>query len=63
MLSVEQIKKIDPSLADMSESELEKLREALYEVGQLAFDVWWHRKCGSKNPVRAFTDPERHTKI
>ncbi len=51
VITVEQMKKIDPDLADMSEIELEELRDALYESAQLAFDVYWAKKNGSKNPV------------
>ena len=45
---------IDPTLSDLSESELEDIRLSLYESAQLAFEVYWTRKHGSKNPVRLF---------
>jgi hypothetical protein len=51
MLSLEQMLKIDPSLADLSEEELRELQASLYETAQLAFDVYWRKKCGSKNPA------------
>lgn len=54
MLSVEQMLKIDPELADLSEADLIELQSSLYETAQLAFDVYWTRKHGSKNPVGSF---------
>lgn len=51
MLSVEELKKIDPDLAGLTDAELEEVRAELYAVGQLAFDVWWTEESGSKNPV------------
>lgn len=46
--------KIDPSLSDLPEEELEELIATLYETAQLAFDVYWSKKHGSKNPVGSF---------
>lgn len=57
MLSIKQMIKIDPTLASLSEAELEQLRADMYENVQLAYDVWWTRKGGSKNPVGSFTNP------
>lgn len=55
MLSTKQMIKIDPSLAELSEEELEKLRADTYGIVELAFEVWLHQKNGSKNPVGSFT--------
>jgi len=43
--------KVDPILADMSEADLEELRAVLHDTAQLAFDVYWAKKYGSKYPV------------
>ena len=51
MLSTDQLIKIDPSLADLDKAELEHLRTEMYEMAQLAFDVYQIKKGGSKNPV------------
>ena len=52
MISVEQMRKIDPAVIQMSDEELETLKADLYETVQLAFDVWWQeKKSGSKNPT------------
>lgn len=51
MISTEQMLKIDPELAGLSQDELIELRAALYESAQLAFEVYWSKKNGSKNPV------------
>jgi hypothetical protein len=58
MISVEQMLKIDPELSSLSESELEELRSSLYRFAQLAFEVYWTKKHGSKNPVRLFPSLE-----
>ncbi|MBY0473238.1 hypothetical protein K2Q00_03085 [Patescibacteria group bacterium] len=55
MLSIEQMLKIDPSLSELSEAELEELRASLYETAQIGFDYWREKKGGSKNPIRSLT--------
>lgn len=57
MLSPDRIKKIDPNLADLSEQDLEKVTKALYDMAQLAFEVWWAEKNGSNNPTGVLTNP------
>lgn len=52
MLSLEQMIQIDPDLAKLSEPEQEELRAALYEAAQMAFEVYWTRKHGSKDLTR-----------
>lgn len=54
MLAPDKIRKIDPELANLSDIEIEELRAILYEFGQLAFEVWLHKKSGSKNPTGLF---------
>ncbi len=44
MLSLEQIRKIDPGLKDVSDQDLETIVADLYCLGQLAFDVWKEEK-------------------
>lgn len=51
MLSIDQMLKIDPSLSNLSDAELEEALRALYGVAQLAFEVYLAKKHGSKNPV------------
>ena len=63
MLSIEQLKRIEPELTKLSEEELSELRETLYRMAQFAFDVWWHRKSGSKNPVGLFPSQQDEAKI
>ncbi len=55
MLSIERMLQIDPELSSLPETELVEIREALYESAQLAFDVYWSRKHGSKYPVGLLT--------
>lgn len=52
MLSTEQCYKIDPSLKNLSEEELLKIRDELYQLGQLALENWRSER-GSKNPERS----------
>lgn len=40
MLTLEQLRKIDPDLKDCPDEELIKIRSALYELGNFAFDTW-----------------------
>ena len=54
---------IDPALVSMSDSDLEELREALYDTAQLAFDVYWWKKHGSKNPTGALTLEDKEATI
>jgi len=57
MLTTQQMLKIDPKLADFSEAELEQLRQDMYGIVQVSFDIWWARNGGSKSPVGSFPDP------
>lgn len=51
MLTLLELRKIDPELANLTDDELTALRADLYQTAQLAFDKWWTEKSGSKNPV------------
>lgn len=59
LLSLSQLREIDPSLRLVSDEDLEIVRSSLYEMAQLAFDVWNEGNGGSKYPVGSFT-PEAH---
>lgn len=50
MLSLEQIRKINPEFQKSSDAEIIKVRDSLYELGQLIFDDWIMNKDGSKYP-------------
>lgn len=50
MISIEQMLKIDPELSGTSDEELEEIRVSLYEAAQLACEVYWTEKSGSKSP-------------
>lgn len=63
MLTLEQIRKIDPSLGHLSDGDLEQVRLALYDAAQLAFDVYQAKKGGSKSPVRSFPASEIESKL
>lgn len=53
MLTMNQMLKIDPSLADLNEADFEHLRITLYDMAQLAFEAYWVNKNGSNNPLRS----------
>ena len=63
MLSTEQMLKIDPELASLTEEELFELRDTLYGFAQLAFEVFYARKHGSKCPVGLFPPEEERDKV
>jgi hypothetical protein len=48
MLSLEQLRKIDPRLKSVPDEELEHVRAKLYEIGQFAFEEWIKEKNKSK---------------
>lgn len=53
MLSLEELRKIDPTLSDLSDAELIKVRNDLYKLGQIVFDDWASEdRSGSKFPVK-----------
>lgn len=49
MLTLDQIRKLDPSLADVPDEELLMIRDGLYGVANIALDAW-QEKGGSKIP-------------
>jgi|GEM_PF-2898629 len=63
MISVEEMLKIDPSLSDLSEADLIELRDNLYEVAQLGFEVYYSKKNVSKCPVGLFPSPQSGSSI
>jgi hypothetical protein len=48
MLSLNQLKRLDPKLKKLSPEELERARDLLYGLGELALSEWF-KKSGSKN--------------
>lgn len=63
MLSVEQMLRIDSSLAAIECNEVEELRQVLYETAQLASELYWLKRHGSKYPVGLFTDTAPKTNL
>lgn len=49
MLTLDQIRKLDPSLADVPDEELLVIRDCLYSTARIAFDTWQEQE-GSKIP-------------
>lgn len=44
MMSLDQCRKVDPSLNGLSDEELTEVRNALYELGNIAFKTWQNKK-------------------
>lgn len=63
MLSPEQLKKIDPALAHLSDDEVLEVRDSLYDLGQLMFDDWLETEVVSKYPVRVLQKLKEGNKI
>ncbi len=63
MLSIEELKKIDPSLKELSDEEVAIVRARLYEMVQLSFDSWWEDKNGSKRHTGLSLNDEDKSKI
>lgn len=63
MLSIERLRKIDPSLAHLSDDEIVEIRETLYDLGQLIFDDWLENEAVSKYPVRVLQRLSEGNKI
>lgn len=55
MLTLTQLRKIDPSLAHVPNERLEAIRAELYGAAQLAFDSWLSVKTDSKCPLGLLT--------
>lgn len=62
MISIQQLRKIDPELDNLSDEEIIQIRDALYELGQLIFEDW-KKSPVSKNPVRVLRGAKRKSKI
>lgn len=50
MITLDQIRKLEPTLKDASDEDVAVIREYLYGLGQLAFDTWTVKN-GSKIAV------------
>jgi hypothetical protein len=58
MITLNDMKRIDPKLSKYSDQELEKIRALLYSLGQLAFDSWMDRQKGSKKSPKGIAKAE-----
>jgi hypothetical protein len=46
MISFEELRKVDPALRDVSDEELERIRDLLYAQARLALGCWFEEKKG-----------------
>jgi len=49
MISLEQCREVDPKLVKLSDEELTRVRDLLYEFGFLAMETYIENKSGSNN--------------
>lgn len=62
MISLNDLRKIDPRLAKIPDKELIKIRASLYSLGQLALEAFMKKKTGAKYPIRVYgLNPEDMT--
>lgn len=54
MISLNELRKIDPRLEKIPDEELIKIRHSLYSLGQLALEAFIEQKTGSKLPLRVY---------
>ena len=62
MLSIESLRRIDPSTAPLTDKELDVVRNTFYELGQLMFDDWQEQQVSPKYPIRVLTTKEKDIK-
>ena len=63
MITPARIRKIDPSLADLSDEELKEVVQKLYELGQLVFEQWLTDGFGSKRPLGLLASEQEKPRI
>lgn len=65
MLSIEQLRRIDPDLTDLTDEELLNICDQCYALGQLIFDSWLEarQENGSKYHVGALQETNNSPKI
>jgi hypothetical protein len=63
MLGAEQLRKIDPELAHLSDDEILEIRNSLYDLGGLIFDDWLENGAVSKYPIGVLQRLQESNKI
>jgi len=61
MLSIDELKKIEPALQDLSDEEITDIRARLYALAELALDCWVDHV--AKNNTSVASDTSRDTLI
>ncbi len=54
MISLEELRRIDPRLKNVPDEKLIKIRHSLYSLAQLGIESYLEKKTGSKYPVRVY---------
>lgn len=63
MISLEQLRRIDPEVAHLTDEELFEIRQSFYDFGELMFEDWKDQKFGSKNPIGLFPLNDTESKL
>jgi hypothetical protein len=64
MLTIEQCRSLLPDEVELSDIELESIRDNMYSTAELAFEVYWSEiDSGSKNPLGLLKVMEANTSI
>lgn len=63
MISLEELRRLEPTLRDVSEDTLMEIRSQLYALGELAFDVWQRVQTGSNYPQGVVTLDQSNSTI
>lgn len=63
MISLDELRRLEPTLRDASKDTLMEIRAQLYALGELAFDVWQREKTGSNYPQGVVTPEQLNSTI
>jgi hypothetical protein len=58
MIDIQELRKLEPTLAEKTDEEITAIRNLLYQAANLALENFFEDKNGSKNPVGLLTSSE-----
>ncbi len=51
MISIEKLREAEPAFNNITDEEVERIRELLYKFAKLALEIYIENREGSKNPL------------
>ena len=63
MIPLDEFRKLEPEFAAMTDDELTKIRNMLYQLANLTLENFFEDKSGSKYPAGLLTSPEPVRKL